>query len=228
MAGCYQRIINQIPPHRIYIEPFVGSGAILRMKRPANLSICLDLEPGAIAALRDRVPPETRLLEADGIQFLAKYPFVGDEFVYCDPPYLPEACRTRIRYRHKLTWHDHRRLLRILLNLPCRVAISGYWSELYSHTLDGWRSDHWPQITRGGYTIDEWLWMNYPTPEALHDYRYLGRDYREREKFTRRRKRWTAKLERMAPIERYAILAALEQVRKPGDTAVDVDVGRTR
>lgn len=27
-SGTYQTIINQIPPHRVYIEPFVGGGAI--------------------------------------------------------------------------------------------------------------------------------------------------------------------------------------------------------
>jgi DNA adenine methylase len=35
-AGVYHTIINQMPPHRIYIEPFLGSGAILRNKRPAD------------------------------------------------------------------------------------------------------------------------------------------------------------------------------------------------
>lgn len=213
-AGTYQRIINQIPPHAVYIEPFCGSGAILRLKRPAERSIVLDLEPGALAALRDVAPPGTEFIEGDALQFLlGSYSFRGDEFVYADPPYLPEACRSRLRYRHKLTREDHERLLGILLRLPCHVMISGYWSDLYAETLAGWRTDSFPQITRGGYSIDEWLWMNYEVPTALHDYRYLGGDYREREKFARRRKRWTAKLERMMPLERQALLAALQEVR---------------
>ncbi|MGJ8626091.1 MAG: hypothetical protein ACSHXB_03935 [Sulfitobacter sp.] len=32
-GGAYQRIINHMPPHRFYIEPFLGSGAVLRNKR---------------------------------------------------------------------------------------------------------------------------------------------------------------------------------------------------
>jgi DNA adenine methylase len=211
-AGTYQRIINQIPPHRVYIEPFGGSAAILRFKLPAERSIVLDLEPGALDALGDRVPPGTELLEADALEFLKGYRWVGDEFVYCDPPYLPEACRSRIRYRHKMSERQHRDLLTILLGLPCNGMISGYKSELYNEMLAGWRTDTFPQMTRGGYCIDEWLWMNYPAPTALHDYRYLGSDYREREKFSRRRKRWTAKLSKMAPIERQALLAALQEV----------------
>ena len=34
-AGVYQAIINQMPPHQTYIEGFLGSGAVLRMKKPA-------------------------------------------------------------------------------------------------------------------------------------------------------------------------------------------------
>lgn len=44
--GVMQAIINQIPPHRIYIEPFLGSGAIIKNKKPAlrNVGIEIDKE----------------------------------------------------------------------------------------------------------------------------------------------------------------------------------------
>ena len=184
-AGTYQRIINQIPPHEVYIEPFLGSGAVLRMKRPAARSIALDLDPGAIAALGDRVPPDTEVLEADALEFLAGYDFRGDEFVYADPPYLPEACRSRLRYRHNLSRAQHVRLLEILRSLPCPVMISGYGSNLYTQALAEWRTDRFWVMTRGGKQAEEWLWMNYPRPTVLHDYRYLGQNYREREKLAR-------------------------------------------
>ena len=44
--GVYQRIINLMPPHRVYIEPFVGGGAILRRKRPAESSTVIDQDEG--------------------------------------------------------------------------------------------------------------------------------------------------------------------------------------
>lgn len=211
-AGTYQRIINQIPPHRVYIEPFAGSAAILRLKRPAEFSIAFDREPGAIDALREVVPQNTDLCVGDGIAFLENAQWVGHEFVYCDPPYLAEVCRSPLRYKHKMTRAQHVRLLRILKKLPCPVMISGYWSEMYAEALADWRPDRFMQMTRGGSMAEEWLWMNYAEPLALHDYRYLGQNYREREKFSRRQKRWTAKLKRMVPLERQALLAALEEV----------------
>ena len=36
-AGVYQTIINLMPPHDVYIEPFWGGGAIKRQKRPGAL-----------------------------------------------------------------------------------------------------------------------------------------------------------------------------------------------
>ena len=42
--GVYQKIINQIPPHEIYIEPFLGDGGIMRNKRLAVRNIGIDLD----------------------------------------------------------------------------------------------------------------------------------------------------------------------------------------
>ena len=43
-------------------------------------------------------------------------------------------------------------------------------------------------MTRGGRLATEWVWMNYPEPIALHDYRYLGEDFREREPIKRKKR----------------------------------------
>lgn len=48
-AGVYQRIICQMPPHRVYVEPFLGSGAILRYKKPAEVNIGFDRSKAAQA-----------------------------------------------------------------------------------------------------------------------------------------------------------------------------------
>ena len=45
-----------MPPHRVYIEPFLGGAAILRRKRPAALNIGIDRDPEVIdAAARARI-----------------------------------------------------------------------------------------------------------------------------------------------------------------------------
>jgi hypothetical protein len=51
--------------------------------------------------------------------------------------------------------------------------------------------------------------MNYPEPDELHDYHFLGDTFRERERIRRRIERWQLRLERLPPLERRALIAAL-------------------
>lgn len=222
--GIYHRIINQIPPHETYIEAFLGGGAILRHKKPAACTIGIDSDAAVIQQWRtagnaifgdafDAVPGAI-YKKGDAISFLKSYKWRGGEFVYCDPPYLMSTRRSKRKlYKHELaTEEEHEQLLSVLLTLPCMVAISGYWSSLYEARLQGWRSISFQAGTRAGTAATEWLWMNYPEPVALHDYRYLGENFREREKITRQRKRWQARLLRMSSLQRYSLLASIAEM----------------
>jgi DNA adenine methylase len=254
-AGVYQTIINLIPPHPVYIEPFLGGGAILRLKQPAALNIGIDLDAAAIAkcseaisgshhagsgeAIRSKastvktggrrpqriLSPKTaitdrqfRFLCEDGISFLKSYPFKGDELVYCDPPYMMET-RTRPLYKFEMTAFDHIHLLYALLKLKCRVLISGYWTEFYAHRLREWNSIQFEAMTRGGHTATEYLWFNFPAPVALHDYRYLGANFRERERIKRKKLRWVNRLKRMPVLEKRCLLDAIASLAGSGDSA---------
>jgi DNA adenine methylase len=246
-AGVYHAIINQIPPHRLYVEPFVGGGAILLKKRPAERSVVYDLDAAAIAALRERVPREEReetrrgeggegrcgngkrgespfsvsplspqfdLHVGDGLELLTRTRFDPDTFIYADPPYLQTAVLSKLRYQYILSPAQHRKLLKALKSQRCPVMISGYWSRMYADELQGWRTIQFGSMTRGGYQCEEWLWMNYPDPQEsgqLHDYRYVGRNYREREKFRRQQKRWSTRLAKMTNLQRLALMSVLDQ-----------------
>lgn len=265
--GVFQRIISNIPPHRVYLEPFVGGGAVLRLKRPAELSIACDLDRDvvlALAAARNvewwgrnlgggegrfatvlsleqllrsvparatpdpargatrhfwREDPHYWFAHGDGIALLERYPFQGDELVYCDPPY-PESTRTRRNlYRYEMTDQDHERLLAAIRRIKARVMISSYWSRMYASGLKGWRSFNFGAATRAGKRALETVWSNFPEPVELHDYRYLGEGFRERERIKRKKARWTARLNRMPLLERRALLHAIEEWRKTIDAS---------
>ena len=50
-ANAFTHVINQMPPHQIYIETHLGSGVVLANKKPAPiLNIGLDLDPEVIAS----------------------------------------------------------------------------------------------------------------------------------------------------------------------------------
>ena len=214
-AGVYQQIINQIPPHRVYISPFLGHDAVLLHKRPAIVSIGIDSDTAVVLWWQKSklIPPGGIVDKGDGISFLEVYDFKGDEFVYLDPPYLFETRSSKGRiYSHEFgDIGQHTKLLTLLLSLPCPVAISGYWSSLYAEMLATWRSIHYQTRTRGGATVQEYLWMNYPEPLELHDYRYLGDNFRQRERLKRIRTRWLARLDRMDSLERYALLSSIAE-----------------
>jgi hypothetical protein len=215
-AGVYQTVINLMPPHDTFVEAFLGSGALMRHKRPATLNIGIDRDAEAIRALAESgiaEPGDTRFRFeiGDALTFLRSYRFVGPELVYCDPPYMHQTRGRPDYYRFEMTDAQHAELLDILKGLPCRVMISGYWTDLYEAQLKGWNATTFQAMTRAGRTATEWLWYNFPTPVALHDYQFLGGDFRQRERIKRKKKRWTERLHRLPPLERQALLAAIEE-----------------
>lgn len=232
-AGVYQTIINLMPPHDVYIEPFLGGGAILRQKRPARLNIGVDLDAAVIARFNDEAADTAKshdptgstatngdarsrfqFRRSDGLAFLRSYPFTGSELVYCDPPYMHETRGRTDLCRYEMDDRQHAALLDIIKALPCRVMISGYWMKRYAAALKKWNSASFEAMTRAGRTATEWLWFNFPEPVALHDYRYLGEDFRERERIKRKKQRWVNRLRIMPTLERRALLNAITEAWK--------------
>lgn len=294
-AGVYQRIISMMPPHRVYIEPFLGGAAIARLKRPASVNIAMDLHAPAVEEFRKLLPPlnaacevrgfletaspgltvsadpvinrdedltgkngdssgsahvtiadttrsdDTRsriadsgerrrrsasskamapaaaplwtVLQRDGLDFLeTASPDLmrsAETLVYCDPPYLRSTRSGGRLYEHEMPDLEHRRLLRWAIAARCKVIISGYWSSMYGSSLRKWRCSSFQAMTRGGLAT-EFVWCNFPEPLELHDYRYLGEGFRERERIKRKVTRWKARLASMPLLERQCLMAAME------------------
>jgi DNA adenine methylase len=219
-SGTPQTIINQIPPHEIYCEPFLGRGSIMRYKKPApQYNIGCELDRDLVTKWQYAKKPDNyKIHNMCGIDFLEHiccniiFTDVGRKvYIYCDPPYLIETRKSqRSVYKHEFTMEYHERLLSILVRLPFTVSISCYDNDLYSETLTGWRKIHFSSQTRKGKAIQT-LYMNYPEPDKLHDYNYLGKDYRERERIRQKIKRIVEGLNRLPAYERDAILEAIIQ-----------------
>lgn len=209
-AGVHQAIINNIPPHEVYIETHLGGGNIFERKRPAALSYGIDLDPDVINAWQARDVRGLVLHCLDAVDFLESYDWTGREFVYCDPPYVMSSRRQGAKlYRHEYSDDDHRRLIAALVRLPCPVMVSGYSSPLYDDSpLSTWRTETFNAMTRRGSAVEQ-IWMNYEAPPALHDLRYVGANFRDRERIKRKKARWAARLARLDPLERAAIMECL-------------------
>ncbi len=229
-SGVYQTIINQMPPHDVYIEAFLGGGAVMRAKKPARFNIGIDLDTAVLAEFNqvaDLAALRPLLVNYSALDFLGKMSngkllASRSTLVYCDPPYLMDVRSSqRPIYRYEIQEADHVRLLDLVLGLGCMVMISGYASELYDSRLVGWRRLTFMAMTRSGRQAEEVLWCNYPEPFELHDYSYLGSDYRQRENIKRKKARWAAKLRAMSLLERGALLEAIQDLTGENNVVVD-------
>lgn len=199
-----------MPPHETYIETHIGGGAILRKKKPAAVNIGIDIDSKVIAQWWQNPLEDTRFILGDCHQFLKEYQFTGKELVYCDPPYLLETRKGGRLYRHEYTLEQHIELLEIVKNLPCMVLISGYYSKLYSDILAGWNVKTFLAQTRGGTPATEYVWFNFKEPLFLHDPRFIGTDYRDRERIKKKANRWVNRFESLPLLEKQAIMACLK------------------
>lgn len=254
--GTYQTIINQIRPHEIYIEPFLGGGAVYHRKKKAEISVLVDKDWKCVARARrailkkgyqltyqylendyykvsDDGTSKVYMMVSDALEALDYYVFLVypepmfRKCVYLDPPYPLQSRKSsdRNRYRFELTDEDHIRLLHKAKSLPCDVLISTYPNELYRKELEGWRLIEFQSMTHAGMAT-EWLFCNYPEPTELHDYRYVGKDNRERLDFARMKDRWRTRLLAMPPQKRNAMLEYINGIHAVAGQGKNASISR--
>ncbi|MBL8815984.1 MAG: DNA adenine methylase [Planctomyces sp.] len=229
----FRHLINQIPPHRKLVIPFAGHCAVTRNIRLPKQVYLSDLDASLFEFWEQEwmhprwYKTHVEFRDMCGIELLKT--LISDTpeetFVYCDPPYLHTTRKSRSRYRYEMSFNDHDALITALRKLKCRVMISGYPSKFYEDGFAGWRTFSYQAMTRQGL-VTEVAWCNYPEPEALQDYRWLGKDRRERFKLQRRVANLVGKLDRLPQLERMALLdAAISHFSDPA--GIDVKSGDT-
>lgn len=230
-------MICQIPPHDVWISGFAGQCAVTTHLAPARRRIVIDRDPAAAEWWRDqnvevyccdavewlrhyfglyRQPESPKaaagpgcVAESGGLVPGRRIGRPCRTVVYADPPYPITSRRSgRRRYAWEMTDSDHADLLAVLLRLPCWVLVHSYPNPLYQEHLAGWRTWTYRAQTRGGPATEQ-VWANYPEPTELHDYRWIGRSKREREKLAKRRRRLIRWLDCLPSRERAQLLAAV-------------------
>lgn len=226
-GGCYQQIINIIPPHKTFISTHMGNCAVLRHIQPAERTIGIDINPDIIKGWQGRIKyqqPGITFICGDARSTLENMTLTGNEFVYLDPPYLMHTRKGGSLYKFEYSDQQHEELLDFILTLSCPAAISGYDSEMYRDKLSHWSHKSFRVGTRGSAAIEH-LWFNYKTPHIIHDYRYAGDNFRQREKHTRKRNRWANKFKNLGKAERYSIYKTLSHIiAQDGDTSGRVEL----
>ena len=218
-------IVASMPPHDVYIETHLGSGAVMLAKPPAAVQIGIDLDPELILANAGSglFSGVCELRFDDCIRFLERFEFAGRRvLVYADPPYVISTRTSSARYAFDYTDADHRRLIAVLRQIPADVILSGYPSELYDELVGDWRSMELPAMTRGGPRIEK-LWFSFPAGEVQWA-TFAGENRTQRQRIKRKAARWRAMYRELPPGERLAVLAALleEHAQKGAQDLADV------
>lgn len=211
--GTYQTLINQIPPHNVFISGFLGNCAVTRFKRLACTNIGVDLDTKVIDQWKAQgANKDIDLFNMPFIDYWRLYGFhfnFQDCFVFLDPPYPMAARKSQDKlYDFEMTDADHEQLLSSILAMGCKVMICTYDNPLYLKYLRGWRKMNYQSKTRHG-VVTETIYMNYEPEGRLHDYRYIGSDFTDRQRIKRKVQRHVDKLKRLPETERNAILQAL-------------------
>lgn len=206
----FQQIINLIPLHERYVEPFAGSAAVARHLRPARHRILIERSPAQCEWLREQ---GLRVSCANAIAWIISqvHRFGPETVLYADPPY-PRGDRLdpRPRYAYELTDQDHHQLAKALRSARCVVMVSGYNRGLYAELFADWQRFDFRVILRSGKTAIESVWVNQAwNGTRLHDYRYFGLNKQIRQDVRRKVSRTLTKLRRMDWHHRQAVLDAI-------------------
>lgn len=87
-------------------------------------------------------------------------------FFYMDPPYLHSTRTSTDVYKYEWTESDHVRFLNHVTRMKSKVLISGYDSELYNTSLQGWNTftksvpNNASQSKKKNIMVEK-LWRNY-------------------------------------------------------------------
>jgi 16S rRNA G966 N2-methylase RsmD len=214
-SGVIQKIINQVPKGTVtIIDGCIGSGTFSKNILPAEQNIGIDIDENVINYLNAHRSKEklqhVELVQYDIIKYLrslkGKRLDNASTVIYLDPPYPKSARRgQRDLYNYEMSDLDHVSLLTAVQDLKCRIIISTYENDLYNEHLKGWRLETFKTTHRAGTAI-EYLYCNFPQPKELHDTRYVGNNFRERERIKRKGSRWVKNLEEMPDLERQYII----------------------
>lgn len=234
-AGVYQKIINHLPPHNIFIEGFLGSGSIIRHKKPAEINIGIEIDQSVIAA--NNYGAGIDIVNMDALEYLKNMTAVQlfttirskRILIYLDPPYKRSTrSSSKDIYAYELTDKDHADLLQLIIAMPAgdiNIAISHYENDLYNYHLKNWNRIKYMTVTRAGKPREETLYFNYDFPKQLHDYSYLGDDFIQRQQIKRKIKRHVNRLKTLPELERNAILESFK-ILNPDNYPLWIDKGQ--
>jgi site-specific DNA-adenine methylase len=163
------RIVERMPPHLHYVEPFAGGLAVLLAKDPEGVSEVVNDLHGDLTNFFRVVQEEETFARFRGV--LEAVPFSEVEWQDAGTHLAgrPEAETSTARDVYgplEMSTADHREFLDTIRAAQGKVLVSGYPSELYDTALSAWsrHSFDLPNQAAGGKSkrrMTEVVWCNF-------------------------------------------------------------------
>ena len=110
--------------------------------------------------LRGSMTNLVQIEHMDALRLIRRYD-TPEALMYIDPPYLRSTRKSGRLYQYEMDAAQHRELLELLKESRAKILISGYPSELYDSSLQGWYHDSVLSQTTSTHMAKEKIWMNY-------------------------------------------------------------------
>lgn len=200
-SGFFQFFMNILPKHSIFIEGCAGSGVIAANIYDRSKVILIEIDDITEAQLRKTMPPAISIRHTSIFKYIDEHPEIFSNpsvVLYLDPPYPFPARRSGANlYRHEWSLNDHRKMIRKVRHLKCKIMISTRQNDLYSRCFAGWHQHNFYTVDRAGGTV-EIVYTNFdPATLELFSYDYLGRNFVERQFLSRQCDRMKAKFQKL-------------------------------
>lgn len=163
-------IISHFPEHKIYVEPFFGSGACFFKKQPSYIETINDLNGDIVNLFRvcrehpDELAKLINMTPYSREEFEYCYEHsdepIENTLIYCDPPYT-QSFRKKDMYAVEMDEEQHIKLLEEIIKSKSKIIISGYDNDLYNEYLSDWQTDTIKTTAQQGLHRTEKLWMNF-------------------------------------------------------------------
>lgn len=210
-AGQWQKILEQIPRCKLFIDAMTGSGVVSSLVEKSGCDVVLnDIDEVTLSKIQitgDRVTVHN----FDFTELLMLYDNSSAERVfYFDPPYMKET-RSYQPDIYRYDWNSeqqHADFLKCVKQSGCPVIISHYPCELYDETLKGWRVVQYNAMTRAGLRVEN-LYMNFPQPGLLQCPGVVGDNFTDRQRIKRKVARIVDRLKNERAQDRAAILSSV-------------------
>ena len=217
--GEYHTILQNIPKCDLFIEVMCGSAFISSLVTGCNVHVN-DIDEQLMQQHKENFSiADTSTIKFTALDYRALLSKVSKDRVYnavfyFDVPYLRETrYRQRKLYKHDWSRSDHVEFLKIVNNISQSVMVLHPPCNLYNDALQDFRKIDFKVMTRGGLK-DRCLYMNFPQPQLLQCWQYVGKNFTRRQQLKRIAERMIKRIDNYKDNERAAILSCVLDIYK--------------